>query len=188
MFKKCEHCGNEFEVRRKDTKWCSALCAGRNFRSLNGDRRRQQKREWDEQNKDHKKNYERNALKDKEQLRNYRKNYSLKRYFGISLDQYNELLEKQGYRCAICDAEEPKSGRKFAVDHAHKASPYIPEGAVRGLLCWQCNTKVIGKFTNPDTFQRAADYLRQHTGFIVPEEYTKGRKKKRRKRPVKVKT
>lgn len=109
---------------------------------------------------------------------------SLKNKFGITLEQYDQLLEEQDYSCAICKKHEGEFNRKFAVDHAHTGSDHIPEGMVRGLLCWSCNRLVIGKQTNPDIFQRAADYLRRHTGWKVPENQIrpKQRRKKRRKK------
>jgi hypothetical protein len=58
----------------------------------------------------------------------------LSRMFGITVEGYRALLEKQGGRCAICPATEPGRGNvNFCVDHDHKT------GAVRGLLCSRCN-------------------------------------------------
>src|SRR5438094_9480440 len=56
----------------------------------------------------------------------------LKRKFGISLEQYEEMLAKQGGVCAICGAPPPE-GTSLHVDHDHET------GEVRGLLCFPCN-------------------------------------------------
>ncbi|NBU34381.1 hypothetical protein EBS40_07195 [bacterium] len=56
----------------------------------------------------------------------------LERTYGITLEQYDELLESQGGVCAIC-REMCVSGRRLCVDHDHDT------GKVRGLLCGRCN-------------------------------------------------
>jgi hypothetical protein len=66
------------------------------------------------------------------------RNAALKRGFGITLDQYNELLAKQNYQCACCGTTDPRGQGTFHVDHCHKT------GIIRGLLCHLCNTG-IGK-------------------------------------------
>ena len=84
------------------------------------------------------------ALKD-------RREYHLKRKYGITIEDYEKMMEQGGGTCWICD-EPPKSAR-LAVDHDHYT------GHVRGLLCWKCNT-AIGKFQDdPDKLMRAAAYL-----------------------------
>ncbi len=66
-----------------------------------------------------------------------REGYYKKRY-GVSLEEYNILLQLQNYCCAICNIHESKlkHGRNqyLAVDHNHKT------GKVRGLLCYKCNS------------------------------------------------
>lgn len=56
--------------------------------------------------------------------------------YGLSADQYQTLLARQGGKCAICRAR-PKS-KRLAVDHDHGS------GAVRGLLCSRCNHDLLG--------------------------------------------
>lgn len=56
--------------------------------------------------------------------------------YGITGDDYDALLKRQGGKCAICRAR-PKS-KRLAVDHNHKT------GAVRGLLCSRCNHDLMG--------------------------------------------
>jgi len=66
------------------------------------------------------------------------KNSELKRKFGITLDQYNQMLVDQEYKCACCGTLNPQGKGIFHVDHCHKT------GVIRGLLCHLCNTG-IGK-------------------------------------------
>jgi len=59
------------------------------------------------------------------------KNTYLKKTFGITIDQYEAMLESQNNLCAICSGSDEHFS--LAVDHDHKS------GKVRGLLCSQCN-------------------------------------------------
>lgn len=66
------------------------------------------------------------------------RNNRYKRLFGISLDEYNEMLENQNYVCLICHCPETSKHnnqkiKELAVDHCHST------GKVRGLLCDRCN-------------------------------------------------
>ena len=80
----------------------------------------------------------------------YHKRHNLKKY-GISLEEYNDILTSQRGGCAICGASPGK--RSLAVDHSHDT------GAVRGLLCFQCN-QVLGLMDErPILFRLAALYL-----------------------------
>lgn len=77
-----------------------------------------------------------------------------KKQYGISLEQYAEMLENQGGGCAICGATKPSERTKyFAVDHCHST------GKVRGLLCSKCN-RGLGLFNDkPERLKAAAKYL-----------------------------
>lgn len=84
----------------------------------------------------------------------------LKRRYGMSLTEYDNLYEKQGGVCAICSNKETaihsNTGRKkmMSVDHCHKT------GEIRGLLCSKCN-RGIGYFNdNIDLLNKAIDYLK----------------------------
>lgn len=75
--------------------------------------------------------------------------FLLKKY-GLDEKVYAALLEKQSGGCAICGKKDRK---RLAVDHCHK------RGAVRGLLCFQCNTG-LGKFQDSEQLLlKAAEYL-----------------------------
>lgn len=58
--------------------------------------------------------------------------YKLKHLYGLSLEEYNNMLNKQKNKCLICGIN-----KKLDIDHNHK------NGKVRGLLCQKCN-KGIG--------------------------------------------
>lgn len=61
---------------------------------------------------------------------------SIEKTYGLTSEQYEELLRRQGGKCAICRAR-PKS-KRLAVDHDHKT------GEVLGLLCSRCNHDLKG--------------------------------------------
>lgn len=91
--------------------------------------------------------------------RNMLKKSNLKRQYGISLEEYEEMFSSQGGKCKICfDYEkgiDPRTELPFnlAVDHDHKT------GRIRGLLCANCN-RAIGLFKdNPETILSAHNYL-----------------------------
>lgn len=67
----------------------------------------------------------------------------------MSEKDFRKLFEAQGSICAICGSD---SGT-FGVDHCHNT------GAVRGILCRQCNAG-LGMFRDsPDRLRRAIEYL-----------------------------
>ena len=84
-------------------------------------------------------------------------NSMMQKNYGITLADYDRMVEKQDGKCAICESTEPRSnGARFAIDHDHKT------GKVRGLLCGLCNT-AIGKFKDDVALlQSAIEYLRDH--------------------------
>jgi len=91
------------------------------------------------------------------------KNAELKRRKGISLEGYKEMLENQQGGCAICGkrgGEVGSGGGKalyLAVDHSAKS------GAVRGLLCTNCNLGIGSFKDNPELLRKAAEYLEERT-------------------------
>lgn len=72
--------------------------------------------------------------------------------FGMTVDDYDQLLAAQGGRCWICK-RKPHRDRRLAVDHSHRS------GEVRGLLCHNCNTTLGYMHENIEWFTRAAAYL-----------------------------
>jgi len=80
-----------------------------------------------------------------------RRKTDLRKNYGITVEQYDEMLVAQNYVCAICgDKDENK---RLHVDHCHAS------GRVRGLLCRGCNLG-LGKFKdNVETMFAAIKYL-----------------------------
>lgn len=80
----------------------------------------------------------------------------LKREFGITIDEYNALFEKQSGRCAICGRHQSELKRRLAVDHNHI------DGKVRALLCTYCNTGLGSFFEDIELIEKAKEYLISH--------------------------
>ena len=95
------------------------------------------------------KEYNKNYSKDK------RKNSQLKYDYGITLEQYNELLVKQQGSCSICKSFTPGrvGSNYFHVDHCHNTNK------VRGLLCNSCNLGLGSFKDNTSTLEKAIEYL-----------------------------
>ena len=84
-------------------------------------------------------------------------NKYLKRTYGISLEDFNNMLSSQNNLCAICKKEGFKINKNTAlnlvVDHCHVT------GVVRGLLCHNCN-RALGLFKdNIESLNTAILYL-----------------------------
>jgi hypothetical protein len=105
-----------------------------------------------------KKNYlKKKALR--ERYRDRHKENQLKAKYGITLDEYNQMLEKQNGVCALCHQPERtkisrgNGIRSLAVDHCHNT------GIVRGLLCNTCNS-FVGKYEKyKSIFSKIENYL-----------------------------
>ena len=72
--------------------------------------------------------------------------------------KYNELLNKQNNKCAICGIEggENNRGDKLAVDHCHSS------GKIRGLLCHKCNTALGLLKDSKENLHSAINYLSEN--------------------------
>jgi len=83
--------------------------------------------------------------------------WHLKSKYGITLVDYQKMLDLQNGKCAICGSDKPKGNyRHFAVDHNHTT------GELRGLLCTQCNTGIGLLQDSPDLLLKAAEYIQSY--------------------------
>lgn len=110
----------------------------------------------------------------------------LMQLYGLALSEFDELLVSQNNSCAICKVGF--ENRQIAVDHDHVT------GITRGLLCWNCNHKLLPPSKDdPSILRSAADYLEHPPAVsllgerIGEKAVIKGvrRKKKRYKKRVK---
>lgn len=77
----------------------------------------------------------------------------LVRRYGITLAEYDTMLDSQQGRCAICGTTEPSNAGRFHVDHNHIS------GEVRGLLCSSCNMGIGKLQDSPIILRSALKYL-----------------------------
>ena len=82
--------------------------------------------------------------------------YGLKHRFGISIEDYEALLARQGGHCALCDrTPEQEHTGLLMIDHCHETK------TVRGLLCFKHNRGLGVLGDNEDGLMRALAYLRK---------------------------
>lgn len=75
------------------------------------------------------------------------------REYGVTKEQFYDIFEKQGGKCAIClDSITDKD----SMDHCHN------KNKARGILCAYCNT-ALGQFEdNIDYLKSAIAYLQKY--------------------------
>jgi len=83
----------------------------------------------------------------------YYKNKDLKKKFGISLEEWNQMFANQQGRCLICNIHSDDLYKSLAVDHCHST------GAIRGLLCEPCNLAIGLLKENINSLKGAINYL-----------------------------
>lgn len=82
-----------------------------------------------------------------------RNNYYVREY-GLSLEEFQALVDLQNSSCAICeDPLDLDDRRRTHVDHDHET------GIVRGILCVNCNVAIAGLRHNPIILKAAIAYL-----------------------------
>lgn len=132
----------------------------RNWRLNNPDKAKAAAKRWREQNPEKYKQYMLDWRKNHpEKDEEYRKAYAerrrvgaLKRYYGLTIEEVENIFLSQNGCCAICK-NEFQDRKTMHIDHNHQT------GKVRGLLCNGCNHG-IGHFQeNPDNLLNAFQYL-----------------------------
>lgn len=83
-------------------------------------------------------------------LKDIQRGYHLKKKFALTLEQYQELLERQRNTCKICGEVFKKTPH---IDHDHIT------GRVRGLLCRGCNLMLGNARDSISILEEAISYL-----------------------------
>lgn len=87
---------------------------------------------------------------------NSKRNTSIKRKYGITLQEYEDKLAAQNNECAICKIKLSNSGQLTHLDHNHYTDK------LRDFLCTNCN-RGLGHFQdNQELLMKAAEYLERH--------------------------
>lgn len=79
----------------------------------------------------------------------HKKKHSLRKKYGLTVDQFNWMLVEQDGKCLICEKDISK---RPCVDHNHST------GKVRGLLCYYCNVR-LEALEKPGWLDAAQKYL-----------------------------
>lgn len=107
----------------------------------------EKRKQWRDNNKEVISNYQKEKwLKDKG-----KKSY-LSRY-GLTLEQYQKIFEKQEGKCQGCKRHESELNHPLHVDHCHVTKK------VRGLLCRECNALIGFAKDNPSILKNLINYL-----------------------------
>jgi len=76
--------------------------------------------------------------------------------FGITLEEYNKILQTQGNGCAICGKNAENDYQRLGVDHCHKT------GKNRGILCSHCNSGIGYLQDNIEILKNSIKYLKKY--------------------------
>lgn len=89
--------------------------------------------------------------------------YGIKKRYGMKLETFLSMLEKQNGRCGIC-GNIFKSDKHTHVDHCHIT------GQIRELLCFKCNVG-IGRFGDSiELLDKALEYLKKWHSNLQPQK------------------
>lgn len=91
--------------------------------------------------------------------------------YGITEDDFNELLAQQRGKCAVCATLDP-GPRGWFIDHDHACCAGIGScgNCIRGLLCQDCNFILGLAKDSTDRLLAAAKYLDVNSQFKIPLE------------------
>lgn len=160
-----------YRARHREKVLAADREAAKRRREKDPERDRESKRRYYERNKEkvkaaakeyRKKHPQKYLLRNREYQRerykadpNYWRSLSIKKRYGITLDEFDRLIAAQGNACAICRRPMDQIERK-CIDHCHRT------GKVRGVLCQGCNVGIAHLQDDPLVALRASEYLARH--------------------------
>ena len=94
-------------------------------------------------------------MKNRERLLKMERARKLRSRYGMTEDDYKQMIVDQNNLCSICAVDFSKVD-KIHIDHCHTTNK------VRGLLCVNCNSG-IGIFRDDiEVLEKAIKYLEKH--------------------------
>lgn len=85
------------------------------------------------------------------------RNCRLKREYGITIEEFEQMEKDQDYKCKICKKpENHKTKKHLTVDHCHDTMK------VRGLLCHRCNCAIGLLYDDINLFKQTINYLKEN--------------------------
>ena len=95
----------------------------------------------------------REKYRNKPEIKEKTRNNRLTQNYGMTNQDYEQMLELQNFCCAGCSTHQNELTKKLHVDHDHKT------GIVRGLLCGNCN-RALGLIKDKlETLTKLHQYL-----------------------------
>ncbi len=91
------------------------------------------------------------------------RNKNFKYKYGITIEEYEQILEQQNYCCKVC-SREFNDKVKPDVDHNHQTK------IVRGILCHACNLAIGYLQDDVAVVQKLLDYLEESSAQTPGEE------------------
>lgn len=140
MNKPCRVCGKDRVPPYRQVKhdYICNLCNNDKYKGIPKTRRAQ---------------YNNKPLANKETYSNKRKAQIIQYKYGLTIEQYTALYNKQNGTCAICHTPLIKPH----IDHDHTT------GIVRGLLCLHCNLVLGHAKDSTKTLESAIAYLQDNS-------------------------
>lgn len=93
-----------------------------------------------------------------ENVRERQRRSRFKNRYGITIEQFNEMLKQQQENCALCGSPlNLITPQATHVDHCHTS------GKVRGLLHKACNLMIGWAADNPKLLLQGAQYVQART-------------------------
>lgn len=128
----------------------------RKWKKLNRKRASELQREWSQANPNKRREYERKyRINHPDKYAEASRRRYLRYAYKLSMDEYNEIFDKQEGRCAICHKHQSELNTPLCIDHDHETDD------VRGLLCSNCNSMLGMADDNQSLLQEAIEYLKQ---------------------------
>jgi hypothetical protein len=163
--KRCKHCGAvkniadfyaDSAARDGHRPECKACTASRRKRWYLANREREIARvkAWQQANAGRVNDVQRRR-RERPEVKAQQRDAHLRRKFQMTSEQYGEMLAAQGGVCAVC-CGGPKLGKSLHVDHNHDT------GAVRGLVCFSCNSALGNLHEDEARISALLTYLITH--------------------------
>ena len=132
----------------KETKQDGNRRRQREYRERHLERNRKKQRDWKRQER----------INHPERVRLRSRVKGIKRFYGITLEEYEVKLASQNNLCGLCgkpfDATQEKT--RPTLDHRHS------DGKLRDFLHSNCNRGIGFFYDDADVLIKAAEYLRRH--------------------------
>lgn len=164
----CKACACLFNRKDRQRNPEKDRASSRKWRRANPEKARINNKKWRDKNPDkikalNKRWKTENHERHNELVKQWRKknperarNIVLKSTYGITYDEYNELLISQAGCCAVCHEVLKKGKRHHPVDHNHKKKG---RESVRGIVHHRCNLLIGFLERTPGIIDKAKDYL-----------------------------